>query len=379
MCDDIMSAVARFNAINDGVGIASLVLDEEGNIRNVNAHAVDLFGVPEEHMLNRTISSFLVHGADAIDEFLSHDERCEQQAFLDMALPGAYGGERLVAAVPQIFRSADGAGRLVLLPLIEKNKADHVTEIRLRYGRDRTHLPHRLLATHQAEMKRVSSQLYDGIGQALATIKYMVEDASRHMQRGQYAEGDGILDETVQCVRAAINEIRRISHEMHPSSLDDLGLIPTLVEHCRNFRNAYPRIVLTLDFSVDEWDIPERMKSEIFRIAQDSMNSIAMDCSATMASVALRTNPTHLVLTVLDNGGRPQSPASCQGARQGLKPDFPGMRDRVEATGGRIVINTSRAGTLIEARWCLQGAAQAVKDKSCTRGSGAGSCHHGAV
>ena len=361
---DVISTLAHCIAIGDGICIASVVVDGQGTILAANDHAVALVGMPESWLVNRAMASLLVRGSEAMSAFLSHNEYLDKPAFLHLVLRTVDGSERLVSAAPRVFRFTHDGGRLILLPLIETSAEDQSGQIHARavHGVESSPLMDRLLATHDAEMKRVSSQLYNGIGQALATIKFMVEDASRHLQRGQYAAGDDILDETVRCVREAISDIRRMSQEMHPSTLDDLGLLPTLIEHCRRFRVGCPNIALTTDFNVNESRISNRMKSAIFRIVQDAMNAIASDSRATHASIALRVDGGCLALTIVDNGTRSQL-AACRDAA--AKPGFADMRDRVQASGGHVVIKTTGADTLVEACWCLQDELQELNEAPC--------------
>ena len=96
-------------------------------------------------------------------------------------------------------------------------------------------LTQRLITSQEEERSRLSRELHDGISQLLVSIKFQFELASRELGTGKPSAGE-TLREGTQRLAAAIGEIRRISHDLHPSLLDTLGLPAALGQLVEEFR-----------------------------------------------------------------------------------------------------------------------------------------------
>jgi two-component system NarL family sensor kinase len=148
--------------------------------------------------------------------------------------------------------------------------------------------------------------------------------------------------------------MRQICGELRPLALERLGLPAGLSTLCRRVERSAEALVVTFHCEVDDRDVPEHLKADIFRVAQEALNNTVKHAAATEVRVALQRIDTGLLLTVQDNGTgydtRPLSSEEVSSTGLGLV----GMQHRVESQGGFLSVHSSdTSGTLVSASWAL--------------------------
>ncbi|HEY1997145.1 histidine kinase [Paraburkholderia sp.] len=211
-----------------------------------------------------------------------------------------------------------------------------------------------LMIGQQRERQRLAADLHDGLGQALTLIKLMVEDARMRLRRGQADDAAQKLDATVLQIRETIAEMRQICGELRPLALERLGLPAALSTLCRRMDLSAENLSVKFQSDVDDHDVPEHLKADIFRVAQEALNNSLKHAAATEIRLALREVDGSLLLTVQDNGSGydalPLSSHEIGSTGLGLI----GMQHRVEAHGGFLSVHSSEtSGTLVSASWEL--------------------------
>ncbi|HEX6733206.1 MAG TPA: histidine kinase [Azonexus sp.] len=211
-----------------------------------------------------------------------------------------------------------------------------------------------LIEVQEQERKRIAAQLHDGIGQTLSVIRFGLEDARRGLGDDSAGDAGQLLDLLSGKMKGAIDEVRQMTMDLRPAILDDLGILPTINWFVREFRAAYPGIAVDLEIGVREADIPERLRTAIFRILQDAMHSIARQDARAAIRVRLSRFGCTLELAVEDSG-----PARAAGRRSGdagtgHSPGPISLRDRASSSGGDYqVLSWAGHGGLIRVRWPL--------------------------
>jgi len=185
-------------------------------------------------------------------------------------------------------------------------------------------------------------------------IKFMVEDALRRLVAGAQPQAVEVLVNATGRLRDVIGEVRRISTELRPSALDDLGLLPTIEWFCRTFEETYHDIHVERLIAVNESEITEPLKLEIFRIIQEALANVAQHARAAKVRVALVRDRKALKLWIEDDGvGFDADRLQHEGtgaAGVGLQ----SIRKRIDGTGGRLIIQSRpHHGALIGAAWRL--------------------------
>ena len=136
--------------------------------------------------------------------------------------------------------------------------------------------------------------------------------------------------------------------DLRPSVLDDLGILATIGWFTREFQKVYSHISVEKQISVEENEIPDSLKTVLFRVLQEAMNNAAKHSKADLARLILRKTVDKIELSFEDNGEGFNIESSTKGL--GLT----SMRERTELSGGSFAIeSTPGKGTTIKAYWPL--------------------------
>lgn len=213
-----------------------------------------------------------------------------------------------------------------------------------------------LVTSQEMERKRMASELHDSIGQELNALSFGIRVAIDQLRKGAVVELGTTLDALSAQVRGAIEEARRIALNLRPAMLDDLGVIGTLSWFFRQVRALHPRLDLRVEIDADEREVPDALRTPIYRVVQEAISNIVKHSGATEITLRLHASPKKVELDIKDNGSGFIVPpdlsvlgtvhASC-----GLA----GMSNRVEFSGGKFTLMSKRnKGTNIKAVWPLR-------------------------
>jgi signal transduction histidine kinase len=209
-----------------------------------------------------------------------------------------------------------------------------------------------LLSAQELERQRIARELHDGIGQAMGGIKFSLESCAQSMAAGASPAHAERLRELAAKMQGVVEEVRRISMNLRPSTLDDLGILPTLGWFCREFQAVYGQFHVETMVDVLEDAIAPQVKTAIYRIVQEAFNNVVVHSRARNISLDLTIEDGLIELRIQDDGSgfEPKRFASTDDKARGL--GLASMRERAEATGGRFRLVSERGrGTRIHARW----------------------------
>jgi two-component system NarL family sensor kinase len=183
----------------------------------------------------------------------------------------------------------------------------------------------------------ISRELHDGINQLMVSVLYRIELAQRKLKQGN-SEGLADLDKGYQVLNEAIQEVRRISHDLRPTLLDDLGLEAALEGLLDRFTER-TGIRLDLDMRLPTTPLPEEVEITVYRLVQEGLTNVERHSGASLLRLKLWQQGRQLWLKMQDNG--------C-GFDQDVLERFEGiglrnMRERVELLGGEFKLS-SRPG-----------------------------------
>lgn len=190
----------------------------------------------------------------------------------------------------------------------------------------------RVLSAQEAERRRIARELHDQIGQNLTAV---VLELKRLHGRVDPELADTLAD-AQELARESLDELRRISYELRPAALDDLGLASALAALGTSIgRRA--GIGVTLDIAAGLPALPADVELAVYRVAQEALTNAVRHSGGTRARIRLTAPPGHLVLQVSDDGGGlGAGPVSGGGIR--------GMRERALTVGGRLLLGVADGG-----------------------------------
>jgi two-component system NarL family sensor kinase len=210
-------------------------------------------------------------------------------------------------------------------------------------------LASQVLAARECEQKRVANQLRESLAPAIAGIKLTAEQALAAMDAGSGGTALGALPEIFRFLQAALDEVRRISTDLGPSILDDLGLAAVISWFCREFRKTHSDIDLDLDLQVPEQDVPKPVKIAIYCVLQEATDNVVRHAQARHLLIVVRRRPVGTDLLVADDGRGFDATVSPT-THSGL--GFAIMKERVESLSGSFTVGSvPNQGTWVRALW----------------------------
>ena len=207
----------------------------------------------------------------------------------------------------------------------------------------------KLQSAREEEGARIARELHDELGSALTSLNWGLEEVDKRLAAGEPVDVSALrrkIETMATLVDGTIDTVRRISSELRPSVLDDLGLVEAIEWQAQQFQ-AQTGIIYQSDCSLEDIDLNREQSTAVFRIFQEALTNILRHAEATRFASTLKLEANNLVLIISDNGkgitasevSRPQS--------LGLL----GMRERAHLVGGEISITGAEGqGTMITVR-----------------------------
>ena len=207
-------------------------------------------------------------------------------------------------------------------------------------------LTQRIVDTQEEERGRVARELHDSISQMLVGVRYALELARRRLTLGDKRAGES-LSAGIEHLNGAIGEVRRISRDLRPGVLDDLGLGPALQTLMEEFGR---RTGMETEFEtvVFRNRLDQEAKIALYRIAQEALTNVEKHSGATKVTLMVRGHKSGAVMRIEDNGCGLAVSRSEEGSESGL--GLRNMAERIEQLDGTLRILSSRSGTVIEAQ-----------------------------
>lgn len=204
----------------------------------------------------------------------------------------------------------------------------------------------RLMTMQDQERRRLARDLHDGLGQELAVAKMVLDKMilqksnSAEPQAEAWTQASSIID-------GAIQQVRTMSHLLHPPLLDEVGLLSALSWYVEGLAK---RSGIETALDVQPGDFPRlgaHVETAVFRIVQEALTNVFRHSEASKVWITLTQREGIIVVAVRDNG---------KGIRreiEELQPDsvgvgIGGMKQRAKEFGGELRLSNANPGTLVE-------------------------------
>jgi PAS domain S-box-containing protein len=264
-----------------------------GNFQSVNEAMVNLLGWSNEELCSRP---FL--------EFVHPDDQVRTEA----AFRNSFGGNS-VAEFENRYRTKDGGWRWLHWKIAPpapgaswlSAAARDVTEEK--WAQEKLHeLAGQVMTAQEEERRRIAGELHDDVTQRLAALGIELALLKKKNTGADSADLHRELSRLQAQILLLAEDIRRLSHSIHPSILEHADLALSLEMHCREFSSQYG---IATSFSARSMPdrIPQPVALAFYRIVQESLRNVARHSGATEADVVLAgEDGKGLSLFVMDNG-----------------------------------------------------------------------------
>jgi signal transduction histidine kinase len=202
----------------------------------------------------------------------------------------------------------------------------------------------RLITAQEVERSRIARDLHDDVCQTLAVMSIAVSDLKhRHGDVQKKAIQESLSSLQRQTI-SLVENVRRLSHDLHPSILRHVGLAAALEAHCIEIEHRYD-VPVNFTANGDVRHISRTCALSLFRIAQEALRNAAMHGNARRVTVAVTRSEKYIELTVVDDGnGFDLENTDQNGRGLGLK----SMEERTHLLGGQLqIITRPHQGTVI--------------------------------
>jgi PAS domain S-box-containing protein len=215
--------------------------------------------------------------------------------------------------------------------------------------RDLRALTRKLILAQEAERRRLARELHDDVTQRLAAVAIEAGKLEQEIGEGPVVIRKTLGDMRDQVVRIS-GDIHRISRQLHPSILDDLGLEKAVASECTRFSNREGIDLVCTVENLPE-TLPKDVSLSLYRIIQESLTNIAKHACASHASVSLKGSDHSLVLSIQDDGIGFDTATTRRKPGLGLA----SMRERVSIIHGKLCITSEpKKGTAVEVKIPLE-------------------------
>lgn len=317
-----------------------IIEDLSGKVVEMNREAERSYGYSRQELIGSTITALFI--PERHDQAMQMRERCRAGEEIRNweGVRKAKNG-RIIPSLVTAFPLVDESSRVAYVATISKDISER-KQMEAMLMESQLHLKElsrKSLEALEAERRTVARELHDSIGGSLAAIKFGLEETVERSAKNESGNA-ALLEAIVSHIAETIKETRRISANLRPLMLDDLGMLATIEWYTRQIRQSYGHIRLIRQIDVQEHEIPEEFKIVFYRVLQEAVNNAVKHSRADTIHIRFRKRETHFELEVEDNGsGFDLGEAFSRQDRLsgfGLK----SMQERAEICGGVLNIHT---------------------------------------
>lgn len=201
-----------------------------------------------------------------------------------------------------------------------------------------------LIAAHEEERSHLARELHDDICQRLAILSHCIEKATKSFGSPQKSTAEQLEQIWKQC-SSLTADVQALSHELHPSILDNLGLVMAVRSFCREVSEQNGAVVEFAETDISS-SLPREVSLSLFRVIQEALHNAAKYSGQKHFKVLLKGNANQIELEVSDQGAGFDLESMKNGRGLGLV----SMAERIHLLNGRISIDSKpNVGTTVRA------------------------------
>jgi signal transduction histidine kinase len=223
---------------------------------------------------------------------------------------------------------------------------------RKRTEENRTRLIKQVMFAQEDERRRIARELHDETGQSLTSLLVglrLIGD-TRTLKKAK-TQVNQLRHITVQI----LDNLRRLARGLHPSILDDLGLVAALTRYATDYAQSYGITVNVHTERFDSRRLPSSVETASYRIMQEALTNIARHAAAKTVRIALERQPMGVHMVVEDDGCGFDVETMLRTPTASGHLGLYGMCERATLLGGSLTIESKRGkGTIVSVQLPLE-------------------------
>jgi PAS domain S-box-containing protein len=202
----------------------------------------------------------------------------------------------------------------------------------------------RLMTMQDQEHRRIARELHDGLGQELAVVKIVLDST---LQQDLAPATKRACTEVIGIVDRAIQQVRSMSHLLHPPLLDEVGLLSAISWYIDGLSE---RSGIQTSLQVEPQEFPRLspdLETAIFRIVQEALTNVFRHAGASNIWITLAQRGVQTIVTVRDDG-RGIGSKIVELQPESLGVGIRGIKQRAKEFGGELHVSNANPGTMVE-------------------------------
>lgn len=331
----LQESESRFRIIVESMSEGIILQDQQGLITCTNEMFQRMTGYSDREVLGHSLAQFVDQDHQGHLKYQMNAAIQDGNKSFDLTLRNKHGQKvQTICSVTFLGHGHGHSGGSVTI-LADLTGRQKVKDELLRSRQELRNLSRHLQSVKEEESKRIAREIHDELGQALTGLKIDLSRLSLRLKDPQLDRAQTLdkIESMMSLLDKTINVIQKISSELRPGLLDDLGLVPAIEWQAQEFEN---RTGIRCRLSSDAPDIPVEpdCATAVFRIVQEALTNVVRHANADLVNINIEREGQKLHLMIRDNGrGISQEEVSSSNSL-GLI----GMRERLLPLGGTIQI-----------------------------------------
>ncbi len=361
----LLDTEQRYRSLYTKTPVMMHSLDPDRRLVDVTDHWLHVLGYPRHEVIGRKAMDFLTDESRRYAESLSMADFYRKGEVVDLPFQVMKRDGEVIEVLLSAIAEYDDQGRFkrsleVLTDVTEQNRAEE----ELRRARDEMEarvaeqtqelrksqrelrlLAGRLLTAQEDERRRLAREMHDDLTQRLAGIALQAGRLQR-LLTSPSDESSAVLEGVLSDLRRLSSDVHALSRRLHPSILDDLGLVDAIAAECEG--NAQrDGIAVHFESSEVPSDLSNAAALCLYRVTQEALRNVAKHAETTEARVVLKGEAGALTLTIEDRGKGFDYERGRSGEGLGLA----SMEERARLIGAEFSVRSARGdGTTVRVR-----------------------------
>jgi PAS domain S-box-containing protein len=334
--DELAMREKRFRALIEESSDVVALVTREGIFSYISPSIIRVLGYAPDELIGMSALA-LIHPLDL--EFINRlfgELLCEplKIAAAEIRYKGKNGSWRWIEGVGKNLLEDPSVSAIVInfRDITDRKVADEMLR----------EIPIRIINAQESERRRVARDLHDSVNQILSSVKFRMESVEERTQRRDKGLKDVVASAKFS-LEKAMHEVRRISQNLRPSELDDLGVIPAVRSMCEEFGE-----VTKIDVDLKFLRFPKKLSPEIevtmYRIIQEALSNVAKHSEATRLVIRCKRDHSRITLKIKDNGKGADQYELAVNPSKNSGMGMLNMRERAAYVGGTVSVHSSPKG-----------------------------------